>query len=55
MAQQTFLDLISKSMQESAQLVRASLGRSSCATTREKALKQVQMLQEAKEHQQIGK
>ena len=40
MAQETFLDLITKSMQESAQLVRSSLGRSSYVTTREKALKQ---------------
>lgn len=48
-SQQTFLDLINRSMQESAQLVRASLGRSSCATTREKALQQVAMLQQAKQ------
>ncbi len=55
MAQETFLDLINKSMQESAQLVRSSLGRSSYVTTREKALKQVAMLQAAKDHQQTGK
>ena len=52
MAQETFLNLISQSMQESARLVRSSLGRSSYATTREKALAQVQMLMEAKEQSQ---
>ena len=55
MAQETFYNLISQSMQESAQLVRSSLGRSSCATTREKALAQVAMLQEAKERYQTGR
>lgn len=55
MAQETFLNLISQSMQESARQVRSSLGRSSCATTREKALAQVAMLQAAKERQQTGR
>ena len=55
MEQETFLNLISQSMQESAQLVRSSLGRSSCATTREKALQQVAMLQEAKEQAAVAR
>lgn len=54
MAQETFLNLINQSMQESARLVRSSLGRSSYATTREKALEQVAMLQAAKD-QATGK
>ena len=52
MEKETFLNLISQSMQESAQLVRSSLGRSSYATTVEKALAQVAMLQTAKEQAQ---
>ena len=52
MAQETFLNLINQSMQESARLVRSSLGRSSYATTREKALQQVAMLQAAKDAQE---
>ena len=55
MAKETFLNLINQSMQESARLVRSSLGRSPYATTREKALAQVAMLQSAKEAQAIGK
>lgn len=55
MAHETFLNLINQSMQESARLVRSSLGRSSYATTREKALQQVAMLMEAKQRQQTGK
>ena len=50
--QQTFLNLINQSMLESARLVRSSLGRSSYAITREKALAQVAMLQAAKEQAQ---
>ena len=55
MEKETFLNLISQSMQESAQLVRSSLGRSSYATTREKALQQVAMLQEAKEQAAVAR
>ena len=55
MAQETFFHLIIQSMQESAQLVRSSLGRSSYVISREKALAQVEMLQEAKERQQTGR
>lgn len=52
----TFLSLISQSMQESARLVRSSLGRSSYVIKREKALAQVAMLQMAKQkHQAIRK
>lgn len=51
MAQETFLSLISRSMQESARLVRSSSGRSSYVISREKALEQVQMLQAAKQRQ----
>ena len=43
------------SMQASALQVRCSSGRTSYATTREQALKQVQMLQQAKQAQQTGK
>ena len=49
MAQETFYNLINQSMQESARLVRSSLGRSSYVISREKALAQVAMLQEAKD------
>lgn len=52
MEQEIFLNLINQSMQESARLVRSSLGRSSYATTREKALAQVAMLQAAKDRAQ---
>lgn len=56
MAEKTFLSLISQSMQESARLIRSSLGRSSYVIKREKALAQVAMLQMAKQkHQAIGK
>ena len=55
MAQETFYNLISQSMQESAQLVRSSLGRSSYVISREKVLAQVAMLQEAKKRQQTGR
>ena len=56
MEEQILLDLINKSMQDSALQVRRSLlGRMSYATTREEALNQVAMLQKAKEAWQIGK
>ena len=55
MEEQILLDLINKSMQDSALQVRCSLGRMSYATTREEALNQVAMLQKAKEARQIGK
>ena len=56
MDQQTFLNLINQSMQESAWQVRSSLGRSPYVISREKALAQVAMLQEAKERAQaIGR
>ena len=55
MEKQILLDSIKRSMQASAVQVRCSLGRISYATTREQALKQVQMLQQAKEALQIGK
>ena len=55
MAQETFFHLISQSMQESAQLVRSSLGCSSYVISREKALAQVAMLQKAKQRQQTGR
>ena len=49
MEPKTFLDLLSWSMQDSARQVRLSLGRRSSRTTREQALRQVAMLQAAKE------
>ncbi len=52
---QTFLDLIYKSMQDSAREARLSLGRPSSRATREEALQQVAMLKAAKEAQQTGK
>ena len=52
---QTFLDLINKSMQDSARLVRLSLGRPSSQATLQEALQQVAMLKAAKEAQQTGK
>ncbi len=55
MAQETFYNLISQSMQESAQLVSSSLGRSSYVISREKALAQVSMLEKAKSLHKIGK
>lgn len=48
---QTFLDLINKSMQDSARLVRLSLGRPSSQATLQEALQQVAMLKAAKEAQ----
>ena len=55
MAQETFLNLISQSMLESARWVRSSLGRSSYVISREKALAQVTMLETARTSQQIGR
>lgn len=56
MDEQTFLDSLFQSMQESAREVRLSLGRPSSQATREEALRQVQMLQQAKEAAQaIGR
>ena len=47
MEKQTLLNSIKRSMQVSAAQVRCSLGRTSSVATREQALKQVQMLQQA--------
>lgn len=56
MGEKEFIDAIYKSMQDSARQVRRSLGRTSYATTREQALSQVEMLQQAKQTaQQTGK
>ena len=55
MDKQTFLDLINKSIQDSARQARLLLGRPSSRATREQALKQVEMLKAAKEAQAIGK
>ena len=49
MDEQTFIDLICQSMQDSAQEVRRSLGRMPSATTREQALNQVAFLLNAKQ------
>ena len=49
MEEQILLDSIRRSMEASALRVRCSLGRMPYATTREKALAQVQMLEEARE------
>ena len=50
MEPQTFLDLINKSILDSARQVRLSLGRPSSQATLQEALQQVAMLQAAKEH-----
>ena len=55
MEKQILLNSINRSMQASALQVRCSSGRTSYATTREQALKQVQMLQQAKQAQQTEK
>ena len=52
---QTFLDLINKSMLDSAREAPLSLGRPSSHATLQEALQQVAMLKAAKEAQQIGK
>lgn len=49
MEEQTFLDLINKSMQDSAERVQRLTGRKPSCATREEAIKQVAMLQRAKE------
>ena len=55
MEKQTLFNSINRSMQVSAEQVRYSSGRISYATTREQALKQVQMLEQAKQAHQTGK
>lgn len=52
MDEQTFIDLICRSMQDSAQEVRRSLGRMPSAVTREQALNQVAFLLNAKRQSQ---
>ena len=54
MEEQTLIDLIYQSMEESARQIRSSLGRPSSQTTREQALKQVEMLNAAKMAQATG-
>ena len=51
--EQTFIDLIYKSMQDSAQQVRRSLGRTPSVATREQALNQVAFLLKAKQAAQV--
>ena len=48
MDEQTFLDTLYRNIQESARRVRLLLGRPSSHATREQALRQVQMLEQAK-------
>ena len=55
MEKQTLINSINRSMQVSAARVRCSLGRTSYATTREQALKQVNMLQQAKQARRTGR
>lgn len=55
MEKQTLFNSINKSMRASAAQVRRSSGRTSYATTREQALRQVQMLEHAKQTHQTGK
>ena len=55
MEPQTFLDLINKSILDSARLVRLSLGRPSSHATLQEAFQQVAMLQAAKVAQQTGR
>ena len=52
MEEQILIDLINKSMQASALEARLSLGRISCAVTREQALNQVAFLLNAKKQSQ---
>ena len=49
MERQTFIDSLFQSMLDSARQVRLLLGRPSSRATREQALRQVEMLQAAKE------
>ena len=53
MEEQTFIDLIYNSMQDSAQQVRRSLGRTPSVATREQALNQVAFLLKAKQAAQV--
>ena len=55
MDEQDFLNRIAQSMRESEQQLFDSLGRQSSRATREQALRQVAMLQAAKEAQITGK
>ena len=55
MDQQTFLDLINKSIQDSARQARLLLGRRSSRATLQEALQQVAMLEAARMSQAPGK
>ena len=55
MDQQTFLELINKSIQDSARQARLLLGRPSSRATLQEALQQVAMLEAAKMSQTAGK
>ena len=55
MERQTFIDSLFQSMRDSARQVRLLLGRPSSRATREQALRQVEMLQAAKEAQTAGR
>lgn len=55
MEEQMFINSIYRSMQDSALQVRRSLGRMPYATTHEQALRQAEMLRQAKENRQIGR
>ena len=55
MDKQILLNSIRQSMQDSVVQVRCSLGRTSYATTRKQALQQVQMLEQAKRSQLVGR
>ncbi len=55
MDQQTFLDLINKSIQDSARQARLLLGRPSSRATLQEALQQVAMLEAARMSQATGK
>lgn len=54
MEEQILLNSIYKSMQDSAVQIRCSLGRTPSRVTREQALRQVAMLQHAKESAQMA-
>ena len=49
MDEQRFIELINKSMQESAERIERTLGRKPYTVSREHAIKQVEFLQKAKE------
>ena len=55
MDKQTFLDLINKSIQDSASQARLLLGRPSSRATLQEALQQVAMLEAARMSQAAGK